>query len=764
MNVKCYDTAHQKDFYREPQYGLSLTKTTSFKQLKNSAPKALEKKRRTRFCHYNNLKQKAQVSLEQLCSQVNSFDPVEPIILTEKNNETAKNFKSVAYTKKQHTNTKSASPTSSSSSSSSGETSLVWREHKTQDIFFNQELNDLEEPQAKNISALWNSLSQGLETSKISPYQKTKQHRQKVLEQSTQALTYINNIALSLQQDSNLKDIFSLLQDLSTICQHMLTEQSPNYTLVYTLEILEKALNRQSDLSNYFLNFLGTDLNNLEHSYNLTCEQLTALFADLTHKCAQANNSQQRKEIFLCFIKYLECFKKPELNFHAPALFVHSSNHLANSPLHHKLTTIAKQSIDLALTNKHNLALELMQPNNSLNLYLREQTYLTDNPNIKSSSHANTHSLLSSLLSKKGLNKTEIGYYLNLQRILQIDPDSTAKYQCPLNSSTSSIRVDAISLLAKSDISIFSLHHILSNDFSKLLLEQMIELYFQILNDKQLIYHECYKLPLVANDAHERALKVCSLINEHCYKNKLCFTRLEIHDDYIELHAYFKKSHDYLGYQRINNLLQGQMSTTTDANTSPSLSWDEFLASQEQDLNLIKMHVTRKGGSLVQKANYKDHLVRNPKISKLTSFVNFATQSLMCGDNLNSSQLRYNNQNRDQYHSTKSMDVNFASRHLQYQGSINFFLALGVQDAIEHLANDKHPESEHYNALSNPKVPNLSMLLYVLDALERQEAFLYSCNCGATTLVLNPCLMAKPITPSCKQCGQLLNFIPPEQL
>ena len=45
-----------------------------------------------------------------------------------------------------------------------------------------------------------------------------------------------------------------------------------------------------------------------------------------------------------------------------------------------------------------------------------------------------------------------------------------------------------------------SLKQLLTNDYSKFILEQMIHLYFKIMEDRELLYHESYKLPIVGAD------------------------------------------------------------------------------------------------------------------------------------------------------------------------------------------------------------------------------------------------------------------------
>lgn len=888
--VKCYDNAHNKDYYREPEQGLSLTKTTKFKQLqKPDAPKPKASFPSThRFSQYNKMRHNAQLTLEQLCQQVSLFDPVkelQPQLKAPEKNQSPiykghalkKQFAthkhssllnldqlhqslnsqpeppekvSFAHAALQASNVTPSLNPACPTQSLKGElitnpqSQVLLNDHQQHQFdfllgtkakstgepdFFGSiltEANDNEceslteqrgnyegdsvpkgKYDTKKIRAMWHALLNGTPVFNTSPYGKTNKQRKQSFEQGSQALSYIDDIATSLEQDGNLEDIFSILCEFSSLCQSALEDKhftAKRPSLLYTLELLEQALKEQSSVSNYLFNFLGSKLKEMACSYTITTAQLAELLTDFTYKCTKANNLEQRKELFFCFIEYLNCFKSPEAQKSAPQLFEHhnyeSSNELwaetkakhqadthpmtlKSVTLHNKLNQVAANSINLALSSKHNLAFELMQPNSLLDMYLREDAYTPKSEHLVKRSHADAHLLLSQVLTHKGLNKTELNYYLGLQKHLQIasepatsqDIDNyfgkSIKGACKLLSDSAPSK----SLETTKDTSLYS---VLNNDFSYVLLEHMVELYFKLLSDKGLIYHECYKLPLVNDMELDVAVRLCNLLNEHCHKSKVCYSKLVPHDDYIELHAYFKKNQDYHGYQRINDLLSGATKETYNAPQSlkqhhdyKGLSdWQLFLKDKDQEYKAAKIHFKDQGGNLIFPPNFKHHASSySRRISyQLSSFVNFCTCSLMSEHTLDSESLRYNPLSYKNYHTNKKLDITFAGRNQIYQGSINFFLAVGVQDAIEHLAAKPQKSSSstsdnsnyNYNALYNPKVPSLSLFLYVLDALERQEAFIYQCNCGATNLVINPYLMShQDFIPCCKQCHKLLNFI-----
>ena len=71
-----------------------------------------------------------------------------------------------------------------------------------------------------------------------------------------------------------------------------------------------------------------------------------------------------------------------------------------------------------------------------------------------------------------------------------------------------------------------SLKQLLTNDYSKFILEQMIHLYFKIMEDRELLYHESYKLPIVSAD-NSNVMDLCALIVNRVLPHKPVLTKID---------------------------------------------------------------------------------------------------------------------------------------------------------------------------------------------------------------------------------------------
>lgn len=78
-----------------------------------------------------------------------------------------------------------------------------------------------------------------------------------------------------------------------------------------------------------------------------------------------------------------------------------------------------------------------------------------------------------------------------------------------------------------------------------------------------------------------------------------------------------------------------------------------------------------------------------------------------------------------------------------YQGAIDFFLASTIYQSFNVLGTELFGQDSH-NAYCHKqvkhRVPSFELLLYTLEALEKQEVLCYKCLCGHQSLVFNPYL------------------------
>ena len=156
-------------------------------------------------------------------------------------------------------------------------------------------------------------------------------------------------------------------------------------------------------------------------------------------------------------------------------------------------------------------------------------------------------------------------------------------------------------------------------------------------------------------------------------------------------------------------------------------------------------------------------------VNQNNTYVQFCSRALAYQQLLDSKLLRLKANNVDSKNIYNKRDCmilsNLNDDTHNYSGSIDFFLCLGIQDAFSQLVLSKHDNNHYYrNSARQPKVPSLTAFIYILEALEQLEAFMFTCTCGAMNLVCNPFLFKNPLkfSQSCNHCMKHISFCQPQ--
>lgn len=327
-----------------------------------------------------------------------------------------------------------------------------------------------------------------------------------------------------------------------------------------------------------------------------------------------------------------------------------------------------------------------------------------------------------------------------------------------------------------------SLKQLLTNDYSKFILEQMIHLYFKIMEDRELLYHESYKLPIVSAD-NSNVMDLCALIVNRILPHKPVLTKIDQHEDYVELHVYLKRRsksldesyQDSIKKSAIPDGIFPKLSVSTDRQAQPKseIARDFIKVLNLKDTFHHSNNLTKKDEPERLKINHlaiKQSVYMSKIVNQNNTYVQFCSRALAYQQLLDSKLLRLKVNNVDSKNIYNKRDCiilsNLNDDTHNYSGSIDFFLCLGIQDAFSQLVLSKHDNNHYYrNSARQPKVPSLTAFIYILEALEQLEAFMFTCTCGAMNLVCNPFLFKNPLkfSQSCNHCMKHISFCQPQQ-
>ena len=326
-----------------------------------------------------------------------------------------------------------------------------------------------------------------------------------------------------------------------------------------------------------------------------------------------------------------------------------------------------------------------------------------------------------------------------------------------------------------------SLKQLLTNDYSKFILEQMIHLYFKIMEDRELLYHESYKLPIVSAD-NSNVMDLCALIVNRVLPHKPVLTKIDQHEDYVELHVYLKRRsksldesyQDSIKKSAIPDGIFPKLSVSTDRQAQPKseVARDFIKVLNLKDTFNHSNNLTKKDEPERLKINHlaiKQSVYLSKIVNQNNTYVQFCSRALAYQQLLDSNLLRLKVNNVDSKNIYNKRDCmilsNLNDDTHNYSGSIDFFLCLGIQDAFSQLVSSKHDNNHYYrNSARQPKVPSLTAFIYILEALEQLEAFMFTCTCGAMNLVCNPFLFKNPLkfSQSCNHCMKHISFCQPQ--
>lgn len=326
-----------------------------------------------------------------------------------------------------------------------------------------------------------------------------------------------------------------------------------------------------------------------------------------------------------------------------------------------------------------------------------------------------------------------------------------------------------------------SLKQLLTNDYSKFILEQMIHLYFKIMEDRELLYHESYKLPIVSAD-NSNVMDLCALIVNRVLPHKPVLTKIDQHEDYVELHVYLKRRsksldesyQDSIKKSAIPDGIFPKLSVSTDRQAQPKseVARDFIKVLNLKDTFNHSNNLTKKDEPERLKINHlaiKQSVYMSKIVNQNNTYVQFCSRALAYQQLLDSKLLRLKVNNVDSKNIYNKRDCmilsNLNDDTHNYSGSIDFFLCLGIQDAFSQLVLSKHDNNHYYrNSARQPKVPSLTAFIYILEALEQLEAFMFTCTCGAMNLVCNPFLFKNPLkfSQSCNHCMKHISFCQPQ--
>lgn len=326
-----------------------------------------------------------------------------------------------------------------------------------------------------------------------------------------------------------------------------------------------------------------------------------------------------------------------------------------------------------------------------------------------------------------------------------------------------------------------SLKQLLTNDYSKFILEQMIHLYFKIMEDRELLYHESYKLPIVSAD-NSNVMDLCALIVNRVLPHKPVLTKIDQHEDYVELHVYLKRRsksldesyQDSIKKSAIPDGIFPKLSVSTDRQAQPKseVARDFIKVLNLKDTFNHSNNLAKKDEPERLKINHlaiKQSVYLSKIVNQNNTYVQFCSRALAYQQLLDSNLLRLKVNNVDSKNIYNKRDCmilsNLNDDTHNYSGSIDFFLCLGIQDAFSQLVSSKHDNNHYYrNSARQPKVPSLTAFIYILEALEQLEAFMFTCSCGAMNLVCNPFLFKNPLkfSQSCNHCMKHISFCQPQ--
>ena len=326
-----------------------------------------------------------------------------------------------------------------------------------------------------------------------------------------------------------------------------------------------------------------------------------------------------------------------------------------------------------------------------------------------------------------------------------------------------------------------SLKQLLTNDYSKFILEQMIHLYFKIMEDRELLYHESYKLPIVSAD-NSNVMDLCALIVNRVLPHKPVLTKIDQHEDYVELHVYLKRRsksldesyQDSIKKSAIPDGIFPKLSVSTDRQAQPKseVARDFIKVLNLKDTFHNSNNLAKKDEPERLKINHlaiKQSVYMSKIVNQNNTYVQFCSRALAYQQLLDSNLLRLKVNNVDSKNIYNKRDCmilsNLNDDTHNYSGSIDFFLCLGIQDAFSQLVSSKHDNNHYYrNSARQPKVPSLTAFIYILEALEQLEAFMFTCSCGAMNLVCNPFLFKNPLkfSQSCNHCMKHISFCQPQ--
>ena len=326
-----------------------------------------------------------------------------------------------------------------------------------------------------------------------------------------------------------------------------------------------------------------------------------------------------------------------------------------------------------------------------------------------------------------------------------------------------------------------SLKQLLTNDYSKFILEQMIHLYFKIMEDRELLYHESYKLPIVSAD-NSNVMDLCALIVNRVLPHKPVLTKIDQHEDYVELHVYLKRRsksldesyQDSIKKSAIPDGIFPKLSVSTDRQAQPKseVARDFIKVLNLKDTFNHSNNLAKKDEPERLKINHlaiKQSVYLSKIVNQNNTYVQFCSRALAYQQLLDSNLLRLKVNNVDSKNIYNKRDCmilsNLNDDTHNYSGSIDFFLCLGIQDAFSQLVSSKHDNNHYYrNSARQPKVPSLTAFIYILEALEQLEAFMFTCTCGAMNLVCNPFLFKNPLkfSQSCNHCMKHISFCQPQ--
>ena len=326
-----------------------------------------------------------------------------------------------------------------------------------------------------------------------------------------------------------------------------------------------------------------------------------------------------------------------------------------------------------------------------------------------------------------------------------------------------------------------SLKQLLTNDYSKFILEQMIHLYFKIMEDRELLYHESYKLPIVSAD-NSNVMDLCALIVNRVLPHKPVLTKIDQHEDYVELHVYLKRRsksldesyQDSIKKSAIPDGIFPKLSVSTDRQAQPKseVARDFIKVLNLKDTFNHSNNLAKKDEPERLKINHlaiKQSVYMSKIVNQNNTYVQFCSRALAYQQLLDSNLLRLKVNNVDSKNIYNKRDCmilsNLNDDAHNYSGSIDFFLCLGIQDAFSQLVLSKHDNNHYYrNSARQPKVPSLTAFIYILEALEQLEAFMFTCTCGAMNLVCNPFLFKNPLkfSQNCNHCMKHISFCQPQ--